>query len=456
MNALFCRHSKPLVPALTALLCLVAAHLPLADGQTMPSNPLRSAPPPALTPPAPSTASGAVGTVQPAAHAEPIPARSAVPARSAPTVQRAARVQPATVPAGGYPYGSRVARFEPRGFVPRHERIAQLPATEEVIATPMVDTPSWGDEWGDVGAALDGDCADCGTACGCDGAAVDCGGCGTCTGCLVPCPVVAFDNIELFAGTQSFSGPLNRGETGSFGFHYGVNWGLPVPCMPNQPFGFQVGYRGVSANYSGASFTDDSRSQTFLTGGLFRRVDWGLQGGIVLDMLSDQWYYNDLTLTQLRGELSWVFPACHELGFLFTAGTKTSSATSSHLINGRRLSLVEDYEATDLFAGFYRRRFEAVGNGYGRVFAGFTGNSGGLVGADFSLPLTESWELRTGFTYLIPQDGNSRVAYLEEAWNVALTMVWYPGQRKAVGTDYFRPLFDVADNGIFIPRPVGP
>ena len=28
-----------------------------------------------------------------------------------------------------------------------------------------------------------------------------------------------------------------------------------------------------------------------------------------------------------------------------------------------------------------------------------------------------------------------------------------PGRRKAVGNDYFRPLFDVADNSVFIPRP---
>ena len=65
----------------------------------------------------------------------------------------------------------------------------------------------------------------------------------------------------------------------------------------------QVGYRGVSSHYSGASFAEDSRDQGFLTAGLFRRVDWGLQGGAVVDILFDDWYYNSLTLTQLRGEL---------------------------------------------------------------------------------------------------------------------------------------------------------
>ncbi|MCU0960496.1 MAG: hypothetical protein MUF48_10375 [Pirellulaceae bacterium] len=447
MNALIRRHWKPLVPALTVMLCLVAGRLPLAGGQTLPSNPLRTATRPAVVQTAPEVSPSPAGLVRPAVHAEPVAARRAA-------------ARPAANQTASYPYGSRVARVEPRGFVPRHERVAPTQASEEIIETPMLEDSSADGEWGDVEMSLGGDCDDCGSSADCNdccgSVAAACGGCGACTGCLIPCPIVAFDNIELFAGTQSFSGPLNRGETGSFGFHYGVNWGLPVPCMPNQPFGFQIGYRGVSANYSGASFSEDSRSQTFLTGGLFRRVDWGLQGGVVVDVLSDEWYYDDLSLTQLRGELSWVFPACHELGVLFTAGSKTSEVASSRLVNGQRVTLIEEYEATDLLAGFYRRRFEALGNGYGRAFAGFTGNSGGLVGADFSLPLTENWELRTGFAYLIPQDGNNRVAYREEAWNVALTMVWYPGQRKAVGNDYFRPLFDVADNGIFIPRPVAP
>jgi hypothetical protein len=221
----------------------------------------------------------------------------------------------------------------------------------------------------------------------------------------------------------------------------------------NQPVGIQLGYRGVSSNLSGGSFSEDSRHQSFITAGLFRRVDWGLQGGLVVDILSDKWYYDDLSLTQLRGELSWLFPQCHELGVFFTASSKTNTVASTIWVNNQQRTLIEEYEATDLIAFFYRRRFEAVGGGYGRLFAGVTGNSGGLVGGDFDLPMTENWALKTGFTYLIPQDGNNRVAVSDEAWNVSISMVWYPGRRKAVGNDYFRPLFDVADNGIFIPRP---
>ena len=38
----------------------------------------------------------------------------------------------------------------------------------------------------------------------------------------------------------------------------------------------------------------------------------------------------------------------------------------------------------------------------------------------------------------------------DESWNVAITLVWYPGCGTAIGNDYFRPLLNVADNGNFM------
>ncbi len=355
-------------------------------------------------------------------------------------------------------YGNRVAQ---RSYVPRHMAgsstgmapmsLAQAPT--EIIQTPTEAIgPPMGMESGPLMYdALPGEGELMGeTVSGCD----SCGGCGSCTSCcLIPCPSLALKNFEFFAGVQGFTGPLNRGETGSFGFHYGANYAAPVPCLPNQPIGMQIGYRGVSSNYSGASFSEDSRNQGFITAGLFRRVDWGLQGGVVVDVLTDDWYYDTLELTQLRGELSWVYPNCHELGFWFTASTKNNDVESI-LVDGQRFSVIETYEPTDLLSVFYRRRFEEFGGGYGRISAGFTGEGEGLIGTDFNLPLTPSLAVQSGFTYLIPKDGNNRVAHLQEAWNVGISLVWYPGQRATNSCDYSRPLFTVADNGNFIVRPI--
>ena len=166
-------------------------------------------------------------------------------------------------------------------------------------------------EGGGKGAIVGGDC---------------CGGSG-CFQCFsIPCPTICIDNFEVFAGVHGFTGPVNRGETGSFGFHEGFNWGAPVPCFG--ALGTQIGLQATQSNLSGAEFTDETRHQLFLTGGLFRRVDWGLQGGLVFDYLSDDWYANT-SLAQLRGELSWVFPCLHELGFWFSASTEEDTQLST-------------------------------------------------------------------------------------------------------------------------------
>jgi hypothetical protein len=273
-----------------------------------------------------------------------------------------------------------------------------------------------------------------------------CGG-GGCFQCMsIPCPTICFDNFEVFAGVQGFTGPVNRGETGSFGFHEGFNWGAPVPCFG--ALGAQIGLQTTQSNLSGAESTDETRHQLFLTGGLFRRVDWGLQGGVVFDYLQDDWYANT-SLGQLRGEMSWVFPCLHELGFWFATSMGNDTELSS-FSNGT--TATETFESTDLYAFFYRHHFAALEGAQARLFAGWTGDSDGLIGANLHLPLSCDWALEGGFAYLVPEQATGTVGrgHSEESWNVAMSLVWYPGSRSAIGNDYYRPLFNVANNGSFM------
>ena len=168
-----------------------------------------------------------------------------------------------------------------------------------------------------------------------------------------------------------------------------------------------------------------------------------------MDFLRDDWYL-ELDVTQLRGELSWVFPNCHELGFWFTSATE-SSTTDAVVFNDLddRVVLTETYEANDLFAFFYRRRIGEMG-GAGRVFAGFSGDSDALLGADMNLPLSDRLSIRTEFTYLIPEDRTDRLDHRDEAWNVSLGVAWQLGPPSIGRWSYYRPLFDVADNGSFM------
>lgn len=275
-----------------------------------------------------------------------------------------------------------------------------------------------------------------------------CGGKG-CVECFaIPCPQFCFDNLEVRGGVQGFTGPVNRGQTGSFGFHEGVNWGAPVPCFGGV-LSMQVGANFTQSNLSGAEFTDERRHQTFLTGGLFRRVDWGLQGGVAFDYLSDDWYAS-YDVTQLRGEASWVFPCTHELGFWFTASLSEDTTLSQ--FSGTTPSATETFEATDLYAFFYRRRLDGIDGGNARLYAGFTGESDGLIGADMQLPIACDLAVEAGFAYLIPEEGRGTTGrgHEHESWNIAIGVVWYPGSRTAYGADYSSPLFNVADNGSFM------
>ncbi|MBW8883947.1 MAG: hypothetical protein JF612_04045 [Planctomycetia bacterium] len=289
----------------------------------------------------------------------------------------------------------------------------------------------------------------CGGACG--------GDCRWIPLCLfVPLPSLAC--FEVFGGAQGFTGPANRGGSGSFGFHEGFNWGTPLA-------GFLSGQWGVNwtqSNFSGTFFTPDSREQIFLTTGLFRRVDWGFQGGLVFDYLHDEWDYS-ADLAQLRGELSWLCPGapscgCNEIGFWFTAGVHDASNLamrqpifasdgSVRVINSNGTLAVND-----LYAFFFRRQFAS--GGQGRLFGGFTSNSQGLVGGDAQLPINPNWSLRSNFIFVSSGNGDSTTepGFARESWNVGISLVWTPCPRCIGGPNYNRPLFNVADNGSFLTR----
>ena len=190
-----------------------------------------------------------------------------------------------------------------------------------------------------------------------------------------------------------------------------------------------------------------------MTGGLFHRVDCGFQGGFVIDYLSDDWYYEN-KLVQLRGEISYVYPQRHEIGFWFNAGTNRNTVPVAVAGANGIQNINETFRATDIYAFFYRRRLPSCNGAEGRLFAGFSGENDGLIGGDLRLPLSTRVALQLGASYLIPEEAAGAGGHIGESWNLAMSLVWYPGRRLAVGRDYRRPLFNVADNGsFFVDRP---
>lgn len=352
--------------------------------------------------------------------------------------------RPATFGFGGFPSFS-------MGFSPRHQRAADSrlineSAVEEIPGEIVFESGS-----GEIITSgemmpntrfTEGGCTSCGNRFG---------GCRSCrqqqTGCMLSCPGLNLDNLEVFGGVQGFKSPANRGLDGSFGFYEGLNYTAPLPCRPCSDIWLQAGFQVAHSNLSGASFTTDRRDQYFFTAGVYRRVDCGLQWGAVFDYLHDEWDVA-FDVSQIRGEISWVYPYRDEIGIWFTSSLRDVDVT---LPNTGAITL----ETSDVYAFFYRHQFaECYGGGQGRVFAGFTGQSDGIVGSDVLFPISDRLAFTGEFTYLIPDEntvagGRLGSGNFGESWNVSIGLVWYPGRCRSDcdGNRYNRALLNVANNG---------
>ncbi len=317
------------------------------------------------------------------------------------------------------------------------------PLDEGVVidnSAPVEEFGEWDNAWDDNAVYDDGYGDEYYDECGCGA----CGNGGACGGGL---GAFGFNlqDASIFAGVHGFRGPSNLGSTGSFGFHEGFNFGMPLALFPNSGAGFQVGARFLQSNLNGADFTTEQRRQSFVTLGVFRRSDFGLQGGLAVDILRDRWY-DSVDLTQIRGEFSWLFANMHEWGYWFTTSDSDDSSISP--TDG---TTTINWSPTSLHAFFYRRRMSLVPGGQLSLYAGFSGDEDGLIGTKAYLPITGAIAMQTDFIYLTPSQGTPTGGTANEGWNLGLSLVWRLGNdSQCTSPSYYRPMFDVADNGTFM------
>jgi hypothetical protein len=257
-------------------------------------------------------------------------------------------------------------------------------------------------------------------------------------------------DVSLSAGVHGFKGPLDRGANGNFGFQEGVNFAGPL----GDPWGcaYQIGANFVQSNFTRSQtatianerFTAQSRHQSFITAGIFRReLCSGLQWGVVYDYTRDN-YYETYDLQQIRSEIGWVFGGCNEIGFYGAFGV---SSVEQETVENRELKPV------DMFTLYLRHTFENAGEG--RIFGGATSYGDGLLGADLWVPLGHGFALENRFTYLIPNskatDERPIPTSERESWGLTIQLVWYPGQNaRCQQRNAYRSLFGVADNALFM------
>jgi hypothetical protein len=275
--------------------------------------------------------------------------------------------------------------------------------------------------------------------------------CGSCVGqpgpdywCFPVC-LPRFKELQLWAGVHGFKGPRDSPQfggpsDGNFGFQEGVNLGgrMPLLGLVFPQLSYQLGYQAVQSQLAGTSDPapdgiGNDRSQHFITAGVFRRVQTGIQWGVVWDMLSDD-FVADASFYQVRYEASIKSPRGREFGFL---GMNHANSTE---IDG------VSFQTVDQFLFFYRWHFWHSGDG--RLWGGFSDDSEGIFGGEFQVPLNNRWSLQTGFNYLITDQNAGRAGATEEAWNLGMNLVWHFGRTaKQMQHNPHRPLFQVADNG---------
>jgi hypothetical protein len=334
---------------------------------------------------------------------------------------------------------------------------------------PYYDGHSYGDSRCDGQCGADCQCGatcgcgdtcgdgDCEPGCGCSSGAGDsCNSCGRQAdiGCIgigddescdtVRVRVPRIQEIVVFGGVHGFKGPYDQNrDGGNFGFQEGINFGAKVPFCDA---GYQLGFQSTQSQLSGDANTGDASSftQHFVTGGVFRRNREGLQGGLAWDLLSDE-RDGTVRFEQLRGEVSFVDCGRHEWGALIAVHIDDNALIE---FDGED-TIVSNFQATDQYTLFYR--LHGKRGGEGRLFAGITDDSDALVGADFLLPLMDRWSLESEFTYLIPDDSAGPIGARQEAWNLAISLVWHwKGRARASHSNPYRPLFNVANNGSMI------
>ena len=159
-------------------------------------------------------------------------------------------------------------------------------------------------------------------------------------------------------------------------------------------------------------------------------------------MLFDRYYARTL-LQQIRSDSSFVLPdGKREIGYFGAYGTGGDRFV---LLDRRSMAM----HPTDVFAFYYRRYFEAGGDG--RIWGGWTGRGDGIVGAELRAPLGHHWALENRFTYLIPKQGSGTDGATQESWGLTIAVVWYPGQSaRCVRCSPWRPMLNVADNSLFM------
>lgn len=295
------------------------------------------------------------------------------------------------------------------------------------------------------------------TSCSHDAVAIACEENGDCDG--------LFTNMAVSWGLEGYKGIVDVGLNGNFGTRAGINWGIPL--LRSWGIGGQLGASFGGANFNGSATqdfidifgdigeTDEVRTQTFITAGLFQRATCGhgLSWGVVYDTVLDD-YYAENYLTQWRGEIAW---AVNESNAFGVWGTHRDRGDGALILDAFAVQF--EFDAIDQVNAFWDRKWECGLDS--RVSVGVAEEPGEFVfGFRMHYPMSDYLSLLAAATYVNPSvsgDGDftefPEGGIQEEFWNIGIHVVFFPngkGRSSTVTGHRYMPLQPVADNGSFL------
>jgi len=246
-----------------------------------------------------------------------------------------------------------------------------------------------------------------------------------CDPCGSPACGTWFDGLELFAGLDGSKQPQDFGVNAHFGGRLHANWGVPV--FHDSGIGIQIGTAvtqtehavAVTHSLEGSS----SRTQSFITAGVFQRSPSGWNWGVVYDYLYED-DYDMLTLGQVRGTLSYEVGPCDELGFVGMLPTVGADADwGGNDVYLRPLAQGRFFWRHWWQSGVQTTAWLGVSESHGQanVAIGDSDETGEVLvfGADFQAPLNDYLALYGEANFVTPNDTGTVDAYFG--------ITFYPG-----------------------------
>ncbi len=287
--------------------------------------------------------------------------------------------------------------------------------TVSFICSLVLFVPSiaWGQVYGEAGQGTyfaESACQQCNT---------------TCTSCQSTACGSWFDGLELFAGLDGSKQPQDFGVNAHFGGRLHANWGIPI--FHDSGIGIQLGTAVTQTEHAVAVTHalegSSSRTQSFITAGVFQRSCSGWNWGVVYDYLYED-DYDMVSLSQLRGTISYELNECNEVGFIGMAPLNGADADwAGNAVYLRPLAQGRFFWRHWWQTGVQTTAWLGMSESHGQANAALgAGNETGEVivfGADFQAPLNDYLALYGEANFVTPADTGTVDAFLGIAF--------YPG-----------------------------